>query len=86
MLCQEQENVAAQNDDLQHELDMYKSVAVPLEKKPRTNLTRILRPPLVSLGNSLNFNSQKASSGVAKYQETIVEPNKGDMTTDELVF
>ncbi|KAF8894901.1 hypothetical protein CPB84DRAFT_1816067 [Gymnopilus junonius] len=53
-LTREQENVVAQNDHLQNELDMYKSVRIPQENKHRTTITRIGRPPLVNLGNSLN--------------------------------
>lgn len=54
VLTREQETVTAENDDLQHELGMYKSVTVPPEMKPRTTITRVGRPPLVSLARSVN--------------------------------
>ncbi|KAK7472607.1 hypothetical protein VKT23_000720 [Stygiomarasmius scandens] len=40
------------NQELQQELDMYKSVMVPHENKPKTNMTRVTRPPLTSLNQS----------------------------------
>ncbi|KIK03514.1 hypothetical protein K443DRAFT_131343 [Laccaria amethystina LaAM-08-1] len=49
MLTRDQDALAAQNENLQNELDMYKSVTVPFADKPRTNLTRIARVPLVNL-------------------------------------
>lgn len=53
MMTREQENVLAENGDLQNELGLYKSVRVPMEKRPRTNTTRVTRVPLAasSLGN-----------------------------------
>ncbi len=39
----DREAVLADNDDLRAELDMYKSVAVPHEVKPRTTITRVTR-------------------------------------------
>jgi hypothetical protein len=57
MLTREQETVAAENDELQHELGMYKAVGVPPELKPRTTITRVGRPPLVSLSRSVNTGS-----------------------------
>lgn len=91
MLSREQENVVAQNDDLQNELDMYKSIQVPLEKKTRTNITRVGRPPLVNLGNSLNSSLpvthvSNASKNLSVSKEPLLEViNDGDMTTDELM-
>lgn len=49
MLTRDQDALAAENENLQNELDMYKSVTVPITDKPRTNLTRIARVPLVNL-------------------------------------
>ncbi|ETW80450.1 hypothetical protein HETIRDRAFT_24876, partial [Heterobasidion irregulare TC 32-1] len=40
--------VIAHGDSLQHELNMYKSIAVPSEFKPRTTITRVGRVPLVN--------------------------------------
>ncbi|TFK91332.1 hypothetical protein K466DRAFT_660114 [Polyporus arcularius HHB13444] len=39
----DREAVLADNDELRAELDMYKSVAVPHEVKPRTTITRVTR-------------------------------------------
>jgi hypothetical protein len=43
MLTHEQDNIAAHNNDLEHELEMYKSVRVPMDDKRRTNITRVGR-------------------------------------------
>ena len=42
-LMHEQENIATHNNDLEHELEMYKSVRVPIDDKRRTNITRVGR-------------------------------------------
>jgi len=66
MLAHEKENVVAENGDLQHELSMYKSVVVPAEQRPRTNITRVARLPLVNLTQSLNVGGvqlQKSHAG-----------------------
>lgn len=91
LLTNEQENIAAQNDALQNELDMYKSVQVPLESKPRTNITRIGRAPLVNLAASMNSAGQRTRSLTGKAAYVPAKPvleviNDGDMTTDELRF
>ncbi|KAF5370770.1 hypothetical protein D9758_001834 [Tetrapyrgos nigripes] len=43
------EAVTDLNNELQQELDTYKSVMVPPENKPKTNMTRVTRPPLLNL-------------------------------------
>lgn len=79
------------NGALQKELDMYKSVQVPLDGKPRTNITRIGRAPLVNLAASMNASVQPASHsiyGKSTYVsgKPVLEVIKdGDMTTDELL-
>ncbi|KAF5386037.1 hypothetical protein D9615_002490 [Tricholomella constricta] len=96
MLGREQEAAVAINDDLQHELDMYKSVMVPAEQKPRTTITRIIRPPLVNLTRSLNTSSpanSAASSGktdgsaekVGAQRIRVLESIPGDMTIEEIM-
>lgn len=40
------EAVEAGNQELRHELDMYKSVTLPAESKQRVTITRIGRAPL----------------------------------------
>ncbi|KAF9461301.1 hypothetical protein BDZ94DRAFT_1168036 [Collybia nuda] len=90
-LTQEQETVAAENEDLQQELGMYKSVVVPPEVKPRTTITRVARPPLVSLARSVN--TEGATSGPndtvsAEKMRHIreLETIPGDMTLDEIIY
>lgn len=79
------------NDALQNEIDMYKSVQVPLDSKPRTNITRIGRAPLVNLAASMNATIQPTSHSVyGKSSHMSGKPvleviKDGDMTTDELL-
>lgn len=88
LLTKERDAIADENDALQRELLMYKSVSVPAEYKHRTTVTRVSRTPLAS--HSLNARSateSKASSTLAaKRMETMpeVEFREGDMTLDEL--
>ncbi|KAG5645183.1 hypothetical protein DXG03_006701 [Asterophora parasitica] len=97
MLGREQEAAMAVNDDLQHELEMYKSVMVPADNKPRTAITRVSRPALVNLTRSLNTNSlaSSAASGGKKEHGSaenvgvprihVMESIPGDMTIDEIM-
>jgi hypothetical protein len=94
MLTREQENVVAENGELQHELDMYKSVMVPAEHRPRTNLTRVTRAPFVNLTQSLNTEGrnvsevklQKSRVGAGKADAVqVLESIAGDMTLDEFM-
>ena len=66
---------------------MYKSVRVPLESKPKTNLTRIGRPPLVNFAQSLNSSTHARPSKVNPPFFVNEKPldiiNDSDMTTDE---
>lgn len=95
ILMQDQENVVAENGDLQHELNMYKSVAVPLDHRPRTNITRVARPPLISLARSLNTegvnfvddakrSSRKYMNEDGTNQIWLSDTCSGDMTIDEI--
>jgi hypothetical protein len=97
MLTRERENVVADNEDLQHELGMYKSVMVPIEHRPRTNITRVARVPFVNLTQSLNtgslntsgVQSQKGHVDTSKMDGVIrvqsLETVPGDMTLDEIM-
>ncbi len=49
-MTREQENIIQLNADLQHELEMYKSVA----DKQRTHITRIQRAPLSNATRMIN--------------------------------
>ncbi|KAJ3814137.1 hypothetical protein F5876DRAFT_73223 [Lentinula aff. lateritia] len=74
------ETVAIRNHDLQNELDMYKSVAVPYELKPGTMFTRMARPPLVNLNKSNPHNLEVTRTPASKVHNSI----PGDMDVDEL--
>jgi len=50
MLTREQENIVQLNTGLQHELNMYKSVA----DKQKTHITRIQRAPLSNITRIIN--------------------------------
>lgn len=86
MLTREQETVVAVNEDLQNELGMYKSVMVPPDQKPRSNLIRVGRPPLITLTRSLNVGAvgepiQKVSLDA---HQGLPEAISGDLTLDEI--
>lgn len=55
-------------DDLRYELQLYTSVAVPLQNKPRTAVTRVARTPLASqnLNTSINADVNGRSASVNK--------------------
>lgn len=80
---QASEAIAVQNQELLNELDMYKSVAVPVNLKPRTKLTRVARPPLVNLNKSTLriCGSEEVEKSAEAHLESIV----GDMTLDEIL-
>ena len=94
----ERDQALSNNKSLQTELDTYKSVAVPLESKPRTNFTRVGRPaPLASrdlngggfsksVGHELRPTSIHKPVVVAPTLEelSVLEYKEGDLTLDEL--
>ena len=80
------ENALTHGDELTAELAMYKSVAVvgpgsTTDRRPKTNMTRVMRVPLAT--QSLNGQSQRsrAASGM---KETCIPELHDDMTMDEL--
>jgi hypothetical protein len=97
MLTRERETIVTENGDLQHELDMYKSVVVPIEHRPRTNITRVTRAPFANLTQSLNTGGLHPT--VTQHHEDHVDTGKvnavvraqiletvpGDMTLDEIM-
>ncbi|EIW82822.1 hypothetical protein CONPUDRAFT_163890 [Coniophora puteana RWD-64-598 SS2] len=100
LLTRDSENMVAENEDLQNELDMYKSVHVPIGSKPRTGVTRVSRAPLgnhtlnVSAPAGAQQNSQGRSSlvksktrGVGEELAGMLPPlsDVGEMTVDELM-
>ncbi|KAI0645573.1 hypothetical protein C8Q79DRAFT_965200 [Trametes meyenii] len=97
----DREAVLADNDELRHELALYKSVAVPNEIKPRTNITRVGRVPATlsepELGASLASHASeqgaghpRSASGSAARLASVPEVSSGgdgedDMTLDEIM-
>lgn len=83
MTTKDKEAVEAENDELRRELELYKSVGVPAEVKPRTFVTRVSRTPLAN--HNLNARSvSNASSKLARRYEVGSGNREGDMTVDEL--
>ena len=81
------EAITATNTDLCNELAMYRSVMVPSENKPRTNITRIERVPM---GNqNLNLNASAGVKSVGRGGErmilTSLDSIPGEMTLDEIL-
>lgn len=67
----------ADNDDLRAELDMYKSVAVPQDIKPRTTITRVTRPAAATsdsdMGSSMSasaFRGSQQTQGLSTMRST----------------
>ncbi|KAG6849452.1 hypothetical protein H0H93_008295 [Arthromyces matolae] len=86
VLNQDREAAAAINEDLQHELDMYKSVMVSADNKPRTGFTRVARLPLVNLAHNLNARGSQAfpTSSLSGQDVYALESIPNDMTLDEI--
>ncbi|EGO25632.1 hypothetical protein SERLADRAFT_466083 [Serpula lacrymans var. lacrymans S7.9] len=89
MSMRDKDVVVAENDDLRHEIAMYKSVMVPVDSKPRTHITRVSRPPLSNqnLNVSVVELQDAGSDGCPKMTASnppILETIDGDMTVDEL--
>ncbi|EPQ56968.1 hypothetical protein GLOTRDRAFT_137420 [Gloeophyllum trabeum ATCC 11539] len=86
------EAAMADNEDLRNELDMYKSVMVPIDAKPRTAITRVGRAPLASQNMNVNakrlmVQSQKGGKAGGKMGSSgeVEWVREGDMTIDELM-
>lgn len=79
----------AHNEDLQHEIALYKSVAIPSEYKPRTAVTRVERAPMVTQGLSISKGVEHGksisvpSARLASMPE--MEYEQGGMTLDEIM-
>ncbi len=86
MTTKDKEAVEAENDELRRELELYKSVAVPAEVKPRTFVTRVSRTPLANHNlNGSHARSVSNASGHSKLAKRYEVGNRdGDMTVDEL--
>ncbi|KAL7281761.1 hypothetical protein ACG7TL_005080 [Trametes sanguinea] len=75
----EREAVLADNEDLRHELELYKSVGVPHEIKPRTTITRVGRVPSISsdseLGASLAPRASESGPSLPRSTSTSMGPS-----------
>ena len=86
MTTKDRDALVAENDELLRELQLYKSVAVPADFRPRSTLTRVARKPLMNQ----SMNTRPPSTGLprsgGKKLETTAEDEykDGDMTLDEL--
>jgi hypothetical protein len=80
MATRDHEAVVVGNEELKQELDMYKSVMVPVENKPRTNITRIGRLPLADQNVNVHPGLGKSANGVVKL-DTVLQ----DMTLEEIM-
>ncbi|KAG6372296.1 hypothetical protein JVT61DRAFT_7736 [Boletus reticuloceps] len=79
LVCiRECDTLVASNEDLRHEIELYKSSVVPIDSKPRSQFIRVSRPPLTN--QCLNARSQSPT------KQMVLEhlPGPGDMTMDEL--
>lgn len=89
----ERDGALVDNDGLQRELGLYKSVAVPQDAKPRTTITRVGRVPsgLVEseprsasgAGASARLASVPEIAMAARDADEVV--GEGDMTLDEIM-
>ena len=77
MSTREAEVASDERNTLKNELCLYKSVAVPFDGKPKSNMTRVRRIPLTALSE----NSRKESPCAIDMRKYVPD---GDMTIDEL--
>ena len=99
MMEKDKEAVTTENDELRHELGMYKSIAVAPESKSRGFMTRIARAPLTtqninapaaqtSSSNTKRISHSKSMSRIPVKSTTNlkdVEYKDGDMTLEEIL-
>ncbi|KAI0085196.1 hypothetical protein BDY19DRAFT_460717 [Irpex rosettiformis] len=85
MTTKDKEAVISENEELRCELELYKSVGVPAEVKPRTFVTRVSRAPLASHNLNTSTNTRSGSKPVrrpaSRYES---EHQGGDMLLNEL--
>ncbi|OBZ70612.1 hypothetical protein A0H81_09091 [Grifola frondosa] len=80
MSSRDRDAVLADNDDLRHELELYKSVAVPQEIKPRTMITRVTRVPLAPQST----NAGECTDAGLLHLQTQIAPI-AEMSLDEIM-
>lgn len=88
MTAKERDALASENDEMVRELQLYKSVTVPTDFKPRTTVTRVTRQPLASqsLNTRPSSSHPKRSATRPAAGSKVSEPEyrEGDLTLDEL--
>lgn len=85
MTTKDKEGVEAENDVLRRELELYKSVGVPAEVKPRTFVTRVSRTPLANHNLNASSHARSVSNASGKLVKRYEHGSRdGDMTVDEL--
>ncbi|THH33261.1 hypothetical protein EUX98_g903 [Antrodiella citrinella] len=84
VLQRDRDAVAYENDDLRHELGLYKSVAVPTDYKAKGHVTRVGR---TALGDqNLNVKPTNATSGGEDMLNYLPEEyREGDLTVEEIM-
>ncbi|KAK0195324.1 hypothetical protein F5146DRAFT_281360 [Armillaria mellea] len=83
LLTREHEALVSQKQELENEVDIYKSVVVL--NKPKTTITRVHRLPLADLNQSMSqyLPQSKANGFYSRTLDTI--PAEGEMTLDEIM-
>jgi hypothetical protein len=77
----DREDLATNNAALYHEVAAYKSIAVPIEYKPRSNRVRVERAPLAS--RSVNGLTQSIAFELTPPEEESIDTSP--MTLDEIM-
>jgi hypothetical protein len=95
MSTRDRDVVVAGNEELRHELDMYKSVMIPMENKPRTNIIRIDRVPLADQNINVSMSAAKSTKGTGSFGKSVgggvsgpklaMEVDLGEMTLEEIM-
>lgn len=82
-MTREKESVLEDNSDLQYELNMYKSVAIPTESRPRTMVTRVTRMPLTNQNQNV-MSTYLPPMSTKKTTNNAMEYEEGHMTLEEI--
>ncbi|EMD37709.1 hypothetical protein CERSUDRAFT_154518 [Gelatoporia subvermispora B] len=95
MSIRDRDTVQMENDGLRHELQLYKSISVPQESKPRTALTRIPRMPPASQSAGLkpelkvSHTTRNISPSPPRRTRfgaiTNIDYSRDEMTLDEII-
>jgi hypothetical protein len=93
MSTRDRDVVVAGNEELRHELDMYKSVLIPMENKPRTNIIRIDRVPLADQNMNASVSAARSINGPGSFGKSVSGGGSGvkltgieaEMTLEEIM-